>query len=230
MKKKLVILSGAGLDAESDVSTFRDQNGLWENHRVEDVASYDGWIRNRKIVLDFYNARHKQLNEVKPNDAHYTFAELEKDFDVYHITQNVSDLLERAGCTNITHLHGELTKMRSCNDDNEIYDWPSDFVIEAHTMAKDGSAMRPHIVWFGEDVPKLYDAMNIVKSADILVIIGTSMQVYPAASLIDYVKSEDVPIYIINPTENNYFGWRKVKYIKDVATKGTKKLQKMLLK
>jgi len=227
MKKKLVILSGAGLDAESGVSTFRDSDGLWEKHRVEDVASYNGWILNRKLVLDFYNARHKQLSEVEPNSAHYTFAELENDFDVYHITQNVSDLLERGGCTNVLHLHGELTKMRSCGD-GKIYDWPSDLILETYSEAPDGSALRPHIVWFGESVPKLTEAEKIVFDADILVIIGTSMQVYPAAGLIDCAP-DDIPIYIINP-QNTYDGWRKVNHIDDVATSGTKKLKETLLK
>lgn len=225
--KKLVILTGAGISAESGIKTFRDSDGLWENYRIEDVATYDGWIKNKQLVLDFYNSRHSDLKNAQPNDAHYILAELEKDFDVHIVTQNVDDLHERGGSSNVLHLHGELTKMRSTKN-NKVYDWPYDVDLEMDSTAPDGTELRPHIVWFGEDVPKRYEAMNIVESADIFVIIGTSLEVYPAAGLIDYVK-DGVPIYLVNP-EDVYDGWRKITHIKKVATKGVKELKEKLLK
>ena len=228
MKKKLVILTGAGISAESGIKTFRNSSdGLWENYRIEDVATYSGWINDKQLVLDFYNQRHKELNTVEPNDAHRMLAELEQDFDVRIITQNVDDLHERGGSTNVLHLHGELTKMRSSKT-NKVYDWPFDMDLQFDSVALDGSELRPHIVWFGEAVPKLNESMNIVKTADIFVIIGTSLEVYPAASLIDYVKRGST-IYLINP-ENVYNGNRKIIHIKNVATKGVKELKTALLK
>jgi NAD-dependent deacetylase len=227
MKKKLVILTGAGISAESGIKTFRDSDGLWENYRVEDVATYNAWIKNKQLVLDFYNDRHKKLENVKPNDAHIILAELEKDFDVQIITQNVDDLHERGGSTKVLHLHGELTKMRSSKT-NEVYDWPYDMDLQVDSVASDGTELRPHIVWFGENVPNLYTAMDMVEEADIFVIIGTSMEVYPAAGLIDYVK-DDIPLYLVNP-ENVYDGWRMLNHIKKVATEGVKDLKEILLK
>ena len=225
--KKLVILTGAGISAESGIKTFRDSDGLWENHRIEDVATYSGWIKNKQLVLDFYNLRHKDLKNAQPNDAHYILAELEKDFDVQIITQNVDDLHERGGSSNVLHLHGELTKMRSTKN-NKVYKWSYDVDLKIDSVAEDGTELRPHIVWFGEDVPKRHEAMDLVESADIFVIIGTSLEVYPAAGLIDYVK-DGIPIYLVNP-EDVYDGWRKVKHIKKVATKGVKELKEKLLK
>lgn len=223
--KKIVVLTGAGISAESGIKTFRDSDGLWENYKIEDVATYNGWVKNKQLVLDFYNARHKELSNVQPNDAHYILAQLEKDFDVQIITQNVDDLHERAGSTKVLHLHGELTKMRSTKN-NKVYDWPKDVDLQIDSVAPDGSELRPHIVWFGEDVPKRYEAIDLVEQADIFVIIGTSLEVYPAAGLIDYVK-EDAKLYLVNP-ENVYDGWRKIKHIKNVATKGVKELKKLL--
>ena len=225
--KKLVILTGAGISAESGIKTFRDSDGLWENHRIEDVATYDGWIKNKQLVLDFYNLRHRDLKNAQPNDAHYILAELEKDFDVHIITQNVDDLHERGGSSNVLHLHGELTKMRSSKN-NKVYDWPYDVDLKVDSVAPDGTELRPHIVWFGEDVPKRHEAMDLVESADIFVIIGTSLEVYPAAGLIDYVK-DGISLYLVNP-ENVYDGWRKINHIKKVATKGVKELKEKLLK
>ena len=196
MKKKLVILSGAGMSAESGIKTFRDAGGLWEGHDVMEVASPEGWCKNNALVLDFYNQRRKQLFEVEPNQGHIIAAELEKDFEVHIITQNVDDLHERAGSTNVLHLHGELLKARSIRNENDIVDWKTDINIgDLHT---DGHQLRPHIVWFGEAVPAIADAMGIVKKADYIIIIGTSMQVYPAAGLVDYARPT-TPIFYIDP-------------------------------
>lgn len=194
--KKLAILSGAGMSAESGIKTFRDAGGLWEGHDVMEVASPEGWRRNNALVLDFYNQRRRQLFEVQPNQGHIIAAELEKDFDVHIITQNVDDLHERAGSTKVLHLHGELLKARSVNNEDDIIEWKTDINVgDLHT---DGHQLRPHIVWFGEMVPAIADAMDIVKEADYIIIIGTSMQVYPAAGLVDYVRPT-VPIFYIDP-------------------------------
>jgi len=219
MKKKVVVFSGAGLDAESGVSTFRTDNGLWENYDVKDVANIDGWRNNRQLVLNFYNERHKQLDAVEPNSAHYYLAELEKKHDVFHITQNITDLLERAGCTNVLHLHGELTKMRGFNS-GTIYDWDKDFDIQTHSVDENGDTLRPHVVWFGEDVPNMVKAEKLVRDADVLIIIGTSLLVYPAANLVYKVKFR-TPIYYIDPSNSDI---DDVIHIKDVATDGVKKL------
>ena len=194
--KKLVILSGAGMSAESGIKTFRDAGGLWEGHDVMEVASPEGWSKNQALVLDFYNQRRKQLFEVEPNQGHIIAAELEKDFDVHIITQNVDDLHERAGSTNVLHLHGELLKARSIRNEDDIVEWKTDINIgDLHT---DGHQLRPHIVWFGETVPAIADAMGIVEKADYIIIIGTSMQVYPAAGLVDYAHPT-TPIFYIDP-------------------------------
>ncbi len=195
-KKKIVVLTGAGISAESGIQTFRDADGLWEGHDVMEVASPEGWRKNRSLVLNFYNERRAQLNTVEPNAAHLGLAELEKDFDVCIITQNVDDLHERGGSSRIVHLHGELLKSRSSVDPNLVYECRSD--INEGDRCEKGSQLRPHIVWFGEAVPMLEVAIELVQIADILVIIGTSMQVYPAASLINYVDST-VPKYFIDP-------------------------------
>lgn len=223
MKKNLVILSGAGVSAESGVSTFRDSNGLWENHRVEDVASIEGWYRNPALVLDFYNARRTQLATVKPNTAHIAIASLEKDWNVTVVTQNVDNLHERAGSTKIIHLHGELTKVRpeNCYNDEDGFSEETVFdigydAIQIGDMAPNGVQLRPHIVWFGEAVPKIGQAVDAVEAADVLVIVGTSLQVYPAAGLYAYAKA-DTPIYIIDPADVHVRDGR-VTHIKDVAT------------
>lgn len=225
--KKLVVLTGAGISAESGIQTFRDADGLWEGHDVLEVASIDGWYKNPELVLDFYNKRRAQLKSVSPNLAHRLLFELENYFDVKIITQNVDDLHERAGSTNITHLHGELTKMRSEKNPKLISDSLPE--IKLGDLAEDGSQLRPHIVWFGEAVPAIETAIQMVEKADILVVIGTSMQVYPAASLIDYVKNE-TPIYYIdaNPAKIN-LPKKSVITWKMKATKGVQKLVETLL-
>lgn len=224
-RKKITVLTGAGVSAESGISTFRDSDGLWENHNVEDVASIEGWYRNPSLVLDFYNARRAQLPDVRPNAAHAAIAGLEKDYDVTVVTQNVDNLHERAGSTRIIHLHGELTKVRPencCNDrdgfsEETVFDIGSD-AIHLGDLAPNGSQLRPHIVWFGEAVPKIEAAIEAVEAADILLIVGTSLQVYPAAGLYRYAKS-GTPIYIIDPKDISVRDGR-ITHIKDVATKG----------
>jgi len=196
MRKKLVILSGAGMSAESGIKTFRDAGGLWEGHDVMEVASPEGFRKNPALVLDFYNQRRRQLFEVQPNKGHEIIAELEADFEVTVVTQNVDDLHERAGSTNVLHLHGELLKARSVYNEHDIIECKTDINLgDLHT---DGHQLRPHIVWFGEAVPAIVEAMDIVEQADYLVVVGTSLQVYPAAGLIDYAK-KDVPIFYVDP-------------------------------
>ena len=222
--KSLVVLTGAGISAESGIKTFRDSDGLWEEYNVNDVASIDGWYRNPKLVIDFYNQRRQQLAKASPNDAHYGLTELESLFDVQIITQNIDNLHERAGSKNIIHLHGELTKVRSINNDNLITDIGYTD-IKLGDKASDGFQLRPHIVWFGEAVPMLEKAISIVRKADIFVIIGSSLNVYPAAGLINYV-SAGIPIYIIDPKDVNS---SKVSlHIKKPATLGVKDLQRIL--
>ena len=197
--KKIVVLSGAGMSAESGISTFRDSNGLWENHNVMDVASPEGWQRDPNLVLNFYNQRRQQLKEVEPNAAHFYLKELEKKYEVVIITQNVDDLHERAGSSNVIHLHGELVKMRSENDEEFIYDYEKDILLG--DKAEDGHQLRPHIVWFGEMVPMMQRAVEEVHTADFMLVIGTSLAVYPAASLIDYLPNTH-PIYLIDPDQS----------------------------
>jgi len=200
MKKKLVILSGAGISAESGIKTFRDSDGLWEGHDVMEVASPEGWHKNRELVLDFYNKRRQQLKDVKPNRAHEILAELEADFDVHVITQNVDDLHERAGSTKVLHLHGELLKVRSTKNENYVLDWTDD--LNLGHFDDNENQLRPHIVWFGEAVPALEESVAITMQADYLVVIGTSLQVYPAAGLIDFAKPEAEIFYIdLNPAK-----------------------------
>jgi len=194
--QKIVVLTGAGMSAESGINTFRDAGGLWEGHDIMEVASPQGFANNPELVLDFYNKRRKQLLEVEPNAAHVMLSKLEKNYDVSIITQNVDDLHERAGSTDIIHLHGELLKVRSTIDSNLVYNRNNDIYL-GDTCEKQ-SQLRPHIVWFGEDVPLLEKAIEITSIADILIVIGTSMQVYPAASLVNYIKS-GTPIYFIDP-------------------------------
>ena len=197
--KKIVVLTGAGVSAESGINTFRDADGLWEGHDVMEVATPEGFQKNPELVLHFYNERRKQLFNVLPNAAHKALARLEEHFDVDVITQNVDDLHERAGSSNVIHLHGELLKARCSYNPNKIIDWKADMKIG--DLSEDGRQLRPHIVWFGEEVPLLEKAANITKAAQILIIIGTSMQVYPAASLIHYAN-KDTPIYFIDPKPN----------------------------
>ncbi|MBI9068533.1 MAG: NAD-dependent deacylase [Salinivirgaceae bacterium] len=196
-KKRLVVLSGAGMSAESGISTFRDSGGLWEKHRIEEVATPEAFVSNPELVLEFYNQRRAQLDEVEPNLGHKILAELEEWFDVYIITQNVDNLHERAGSSNILHLHGELSKVRSTKYPNLIYDIGSK-PIKLGDNCEKGAQLRPHIVWFGEAVPAIDEALPIVNSADIFVVIGSSLNVYPAASLVSYTKP-DIPKFLIDP-------------------------------
>lgn len=219
--KKLTILSGAGISAESGIQTFRDGDGLWENHNVTDVASPEGWRKDRAQVLEFYNQRRRQLHEVEPNDAHRLLAELEKHFDVQIITQNIDDLHERAGSTNILHIHGELFKSCSCNNKSLIYDQKGD--IKIGDKVEDGAQLRPFIVWFGEDVPLYQTAREIVKDSDILLVIGTSLQVYPAAGLIHDIK-DDCLLIVINPNETGFGYGQRAVVMKETATQGMKLL------
>lgn len=193
---KIVVLSGAGVSAESGIKTFRDGNGLWENHDIMEVASPEGFKRNPALVLDFYNQRRRQLQTVEPNSAHFALAELEKHHDVTIITQNVDDLHERAGSTDVIHLHGELLKARSTVDENLILEWKDDLNIG--DCCDNNHQLRPHIVWFGEMVPMIEVASEIIEDADAIIIVGTSMQVYPAAGLIQYAKA-NAQVYFIDP-------------------------------
>lgn len=194
--KKIVVLTGAGISAESGLSTFRDNNGLWEGHDVMEVASPSGWRKNMDLVLEFYNQRRRQLLEASPNAAHFSIAALEKKFDVKIITQNVDDLHERAGSSQVLHLHGELLKARSTGNDSYVVEWKKDLL--RGDVCPEGYQLRPHIVWFGEEVPNMYQATNIVANADILIIVGTSLQVYPAAGLIQYA-ARSCKLYYIDP-------------------------------
>ena len=196
LKKHLVVLTGAGISAESGIKTFRDADGLWEGHDVMEVATPEGFVKNPELVLDFYNQRRRQLFEVEPNAAHHDLAQLEQYFNVTIITQNVDDLHERAGSNNVIHLHGELLKSRNIVDDTTHFECKTD--IKLGDTCPTGHQLRPHIVWFGEAVPMIDTAVDVCMTADILIIIGTSMQVYPAASLMHYVPA-NIPIYFIDP-------------------------------
>ena len=226
MKKKLVVLTGAGISAESGIKTFRDSDGLWEGHNVLDVATPEGWHKNPALVLDFYNQRRKQLKEVTPNAAHYILAELELDFDVQIITQNVDDLHERAGSTNVLHLHGELLKVRSTVNPNYILDWTED--LNFGDCDKNKQQLRPHIVWFGEEVPALEEAVELTEVADYFAVIGTSLQVYPAAGLIDFTRAT-TPIFYIDPKPITIPNLRNpLQVIPEIASVGIQELQKVL--
>jgi NAD-dependent deacetylase len=222
--KHIVVLTGAGMSAESGIKTFRDANGLWEGHDVMEVATPEGFDANPELVLDFYNQRRKQLFEVEPNQAHFDLAELEHNYKVTIITQNVDDLHERAGSKNVIHLHGELLKVRSTIAINDIKHWATDLKI-GDTCDK-GYQLRPHIVWFGEDVPMIEKAVEVCETADILVIIGTSMQVYPAASLMHYVP-QNTPTFFINP-KPNIESKKHLTVIAETATIGMKQIVKLL--
>lgn len=226
--KKLVVLTGAGISAESGIKTFRDANGLWEGHNVMDVASPEGWHRNKELVLDFYNQRRKQLLEVKPNKGYFGLAELEKDFDVHIITQNVDNLHEQAGTKNVLHLHGELLKVRSTKNEDYILDWQSDLVIG--DVDDKGHQLRPHIVWFGEMVPALEEAISITEQADYVAVIGTSLQVYPAASLMHYAKP-NVSVFYIDPRPARITNLQNpLEVIDKNATEGVPILREKLLR
>ena len=230
--KRIVILTGAGVSAESGFATFRDTGGLWEQFDVNDVASIEGWQRNRRLVLDFYNQRRSQLKDARPNDAHLTIAGLEKDYKVNVVTQNVDNLHERAGSTCVLHLHGELTKVRP---ENGIYDRTESeaevidvgySAVHLGDLAPNGSQLRPHIVFFGESVPNIGKAIDLVEQADILLIVGSSLQVYPAAGLYRYAPN-DCPIFVIDPKPVPISDPR-VTLITDVATKGMVRFRELL--
>lgn len=225
--KKVVVLTGAGMSAESGISTFRDNNGLWENHRVDDVATPEAWSRNPELVMKFYNQRRKQLFEVEPNAGHYAIKKLEQKYDVHIVTQNVDDLHERAGSKNVLHLHGELKKVRSTVDPELIYELDH-WEVNLGDKCEKGSQLRPHIVWFGEAVPMIMPAAEIVSNADIILIIGTSLAVYPAAGLINYAN-RDVPIYYIDPKASNVSGGRGLITINKKAGEGVPELVDNLL-
>jgi NAD-dependent protein deacetylase/lipoamidase len=220
-KKKLVVLTGAGISAESGLKTFRDSDGLWEGYDVSEVATPGGWRRNPKLVLDFYNQRRKNVAEAKPNAAHYGLAELENDFDVTIITQNIDDLHERGGSTQVIHLHGEIFKMRSEKDESFIYEIKED--ISLGDVAEDGAQLRPYIVWFEEPVTKIQEAAPIVHSSDIFIVVGTSLAVYPAAGLIHYVE-EITPKYIVDKRIPYTSAIQNLTRIEKPATEGVKEL------
>lgn len=226
-KQKVVVLTGAGMSAESGLKTFRDANGLWEGHDVMEVASPQGFAKNPELVLEFYNQRRRQLLEVSPNEGHKALVRLEEHFDVSIITQNVDNLHEQAGSSKVVHLHGELFKVRSMANENHVLDWKKDLVLG--DLDEDGNQLRPHIVWFGEMVPMLETAAYITQQADIVIIIGTSMQVYPAASLINYAPQETA-IYFIDPKPNiNPTDYRNLTIIPATATEGVPVLVNQLL-
>ncbi len=220
-KKKLVVLTGAGISAESGLRTFRDSDGLWEGYDVTEVATPRGWRKDPQLVLDFYNQRRKNVAEAKPNTAHVGLAQLEKDFDVTIITQNIDDLHERAGSTNVLHLHGEIFKMRSEKDESLIYEIKGD--IQLGDTASDGAQLRPHIVWFEEPVPKMEEAVPVVYTADIFVVVGTSLVVYPAAGLVNYVEA-GTQKYIIDKKIPYTSPMRNLVLIEKPATEGVNEL------
>lgn len=219
--KKLVVLTGAGMSQESGIRTFRDMGGLWEEYDIAEVATPEAWAKNPELVNRFYNDRRKQLLDCEPNNGHLGLVELEKYFDVHIITQNVDDLHERAGSTKILHLHGELKKVRSSEDENLVYELDG-WELKLGDNCEKGSQLRPHIVWFGEAVPAISEAINITQTADIFAVIGTSLNVYPAAGLLSYVPGH-APTFLIDPNPVDTF--RKVTFIKEKAGKGVELLQ-----
>lgn len=225
-KKKIVVFSGAGMSAESGIKTFRDSGGLWEEYKIEEVATFDAWTKNQELVLDFYNQRRKQVMDAKPNEAHRLVAELQKHFDVQVITQNIDDLHERAGSKHVLHLHGEIMKGRSTVNEDLVFPLKH-WEIKAGDVCEVGSQVRPHIVWFGEAVPEMEKATALAEEADIFVTIGTSLNVYPAANLIHVVKS-DIPKYLIDPGDFNLDYIKNLKVIKATAVEGMKVLVKAL--
>lgn len=216
--KKLVVFSGAGISADSGITTFRDSDGLWENYNIEEVATPEAWKQNPSLVLEFYNKRREQVNNAEPNAAHKALAKLEKYFDVQIITQNIDDLHERAGSTNILHLHGEINKAKSSKNHQLLYD------ITGRTLAlgqkaEDGAQLRPHVVWFGEDVPNMSQAFNLIKDANIVIVVGTSLTVHPAASLIHYAK-HIAPKYLVDPKSVEIRGVENLTVIQKKASEG----------
>ena len=225
--KKVVVLTGAGISAESGLKTFRDSGGLWEEHRIEDVATFEGWQRNPQLVLTFYNERRKQLINAEPNAAHKALVRLEQKYDVQIITQNVDDLHERAGSSKVLHLHGELKKARSTIDDNLVYDLEG-WELKMGDKCEKGSQLRPHIVWFGETVPMIQLATVMTEQADIFIVIGTSLNVYPAASLIQFVPDK-AAMYLIDPNSEHLQYVKRLEIINENAGIGTPSLVARLL-
>lgn len=229
MAKKIVVFTGAGVSADSGISTFRDSDGLWENYSIEEVCTAEAIVRDRAKVINFYNMRRRDVLSKEPNAAHTAIAELEKHFDVEVVTQNVDDLHERAGSTRITHLHGEITKLRSSANPDlivPIEGWEQG----VNDTAPDGSLLRPHIVFFGEAVPMFEQAAAIVHSADILIVVGTSLVVYPAASLVQYVRDSSVPIYVLDPAELKIHSRNPISHIRERAAIGMPQLAEQLIK
>ena len=225
-KKKIVVFSGAGMSAESGIKTFRDTGGLWEEYKIEDVATFDAWLKNQDLVLDFYNQRRKQVMEVKPNEAHKLVAELQKQFDVQVITQNIDDLHERAGSQKVLHLHGEIMKGRSTVKHDLVYELKH-WEIKSGDVCEVGSQIRPHIVWFGEAVPEMEKATELAEEADIFITIGTSLNVYPAANLIHVVPAH-IPKFLVDPGDFNLDYIKNLSIIKATAVEGMKILAKKL--
>ena len=228
MKPKLVVFTGAGISAESGIKTFRDSGGLWEEFNINEVATPQAWEKNKKLVLDFYNKRRKQVMLAQPNKAHYALVDLSKKYDVQIITQNIDDLHERAGSKNVLHLHGEIIKSRSSIDESLIYSIRGDEIKYGEKCEK-GSQLRPHIVWFGESVPHMEIAQEISEAADIFVVVGTSMAVYPAAGLINHAPS-NIPKFLIDPSDVKISDIRNLTIIKEKASVGLTTLANELLK
>jgi NAD-dependent deacetylase len=224
--QKLVVLTGAGISAESGISTFRDNGGLWDNYRIEDVATPEAWAKNQELVLDFYSQRRKQAQSVKPNSAHFALAELEKEYEVTIITQNVDNLHEVAGSSKVVHLHGELFKSRSTKNPDLVYQMTS-WELKNGDFCELGSQLRPHIVWFGEEVPMMDVAVEIAEEADIFVVVGTSLAVYPAAGLVHYVLPNK-PIFLIDPAKPDIRFKSNMTFIQEKATVGMEILKEKL--
>lgn len=224
--KKIVVLSGAGISAESGIGTFRDNGGLWDKYEISEVATPEAWAKNPQLVQEFYNERRKQCGQALPNAAHRVLVELEKKFEVQIVTQNVDDLHERAGSKKVLHLHGELTKVRSTINESLVYDQGYQ-PLNMGDVCELGAQLRPHIVWFGEMVPLLEQAAEIVAGADVLMIVGTSLNVYPAASLYEYAP-EDCPIYVIDPKEVAV-QYSRFKFVKEKASTGLEKVARQLM-
>ena len=225
--EKIIVLTGAGMSADSGLKTFRDSGGLWEGHDIREVATVEAWKKNPEKVLEFYNKRRKQAFKAEPNQGHKAVAKLEESYDVTVITQNVDNLHEQAGSTDVLHLHGELRKVRSETDRTLVYDIGGD-EIELGDTAEDGGQLRPHVVWFGEMVPNMEKAAVLMPEADILIVIGTSLLVYPAAGLVDYAPDQ-IPKYIIDPSKPDLFDYRGWNHIQERAAVGTPKLVKELM-
>lgn len=226
--KKLIVFTGAGISAESEIKTFRDSGGLWEEHKIEDVATPQAWAKNPALVQEFYNQRRKQLFDAKPNAGHMAIADLQNYFDVDVITQNVDDLHERAGSEKVLHLHGELMKVRSCDYPELIYPVKS-WEVKMGDVCEKGSQLRPHIVWFGEMVPEMNNAIELVQQADIFIVAGTSLNVYPAANLLDYAANE-IPKFYVDPNPDLVYNFSDMHVIKATAGKGFPDLAEKLIK